>query len=58
MNAEEIRNYVLEKNDVIESFPFGDKVLVFKIKGKIFLLLSLNEEALSLNVKCDPDKSV
>lgn len=58
MNAEEIRNYVLEKNDVIESFPFGDKVLVFKIKGKIFLLLSLNEEALSLNVKCDPDKAV
>lgn len=58
MNAEEIRNYVLEKNDVIESFPFGDNVLVFKIKGKIFLLLSLNEEALSLNVKCDPDKAV
>ena len=58
MNAEEIRNYVLQKNDVIESFPFGDKVLVFKIKGKIFLLLSLNEEALSLNVKCDPDKAV
>ena len=58
MNAEEIRNYVLEKNDVTESFPFGDGVLVFKTNGKIFLLLALNEEAFSFNVKCDPDKAI
>ena len=58
MNAEEIRNYVLEKNDVAESFPFGNNVLVFKTKGKIFLLLSLDEAAISFNVKSDPDKAV
>ena len=58
MNAEEIRNYALEKNDVTESFPFGEGVLVFKVCGKIFLLLSLNTEAISMNLKCDPDKAV
>ena len=58
MNAEEIRNYILEKNDVTESFPFGNNVLVFKTKGKIFLLLSLDEAAVSFNVKCDPEKAM
>ena len=58
MNEEEIRNYALEKNDVTESFPFGEGVLVFKVGGKIFLLLSLNEDSLSVNLKCDPDKAV
>ena len=58
MDAEEIRNYALEKNDVTESFPFGEEVLVFKVNAKIFLLLSLNEDSLSMNLKCDPDKAV
>ena len=58
MNAEEIRNYILEKNDVTESFPFGNNVLVFKTKGKIFLLLSLDEAAVNFNVKCEPEKAI
>ena len=58
MNAEEIRNYSLEKKDVLETFPFGEGVLVFKVNNKIFLLLSITEETVSINLKCDPDKAV
>ena len=58
MNAEEIRNYSLKKKDVLETFPFGEGVLVFKANNKIFLLLSIAEEILSINLKCDPDKAV
>ena len=58
MNAEEIRNYSLEKKDVLETFPFGDDVLVFKVNNKIFLLLSISEETVSINLKCDPDKAL
>ena len=58
MNAEEIRNYVVEKNDVTESLPFGDAILVFKVNNKIFLLLNLDEGNLRINLKCDPDKAV
>lgn len=58
MNIEEIREYALSKPDVEEGFPFGDTTLVFKTKGKIFLLLSLDATPASFNVKCDPDKAL
>ena len=58
MNAEEIRNYSLEKKDVLETFPFGEGVLVFKVNNKIFLILFITEETVSINLKCDPDKAV
>jgi predicted DNA-binding protein (MmcQ/YjbR family)/antitoxin component YwqK of YwqJK toxin-antitoxin module len=57
MNVEEIRGYCLGKEAVDEGFPFGEGVLVFKANGKIFLLMSLDEEPLQFNVKCDPERA-
>ncbi len=55
MNLETIRNYCLQKRGKItEEFPFDDQVLVFKVNGKMFLLTSVNEHPISLNLKCDP----
>jgi len=53
MNIEIIREYCIRKKDVTESLPFGDDTLVFKRKGKIFLLANLDGD-LSLNLKCNP----
>ncbi len=58
MNVEELREYVLQKQDVTEGFPFGEDVLVFKVKSKIFLLLSLSDSPLQFNVKCDPERAI
>ncbi|MBL7931310.1 MAG: MmcQ/YjbR family DNA-binding protein [Bacteroidia bacterium] len=58
MTAEEIRDYCLEKREVEESFPFDNETLVFKVAGKMFLLLALDSQPLQFNVKCDPDKAV
>ena len=58
MNIESIREWALLKEGVTEGFPFGEGVLVFKVKGKIFLLLSLDETPLTFNVKCDPDDAI
>jgi len=58
MDVESIRMYALGKPSVTEGFPFGETVLVFKAGGKIFLLLSLDEQPLQFNVKCDPEKAV
>jgi len=58
MNAEELREYVLQKENVTEGFPFGEDTLVFKVNGKIFLLVSLSSSPLQFNVKCDPDEAV
>ena len=58
MNTEGIRSYCLQKNGVEESFPFDSSTLVFKVGGKIFLLMSLTSETLQFNIKCDPEKAV
>ena len=58
MNIEILREYVLQKPLVEEGFPFGDTVIVFKVNGKIFLLVPLDTEQLQFNVKCDPEKAI
>jgi len=56
MNVEEIRDYCLDKNQVTEGFPFGETTLVFKVTGKIFALISLDN--MWMNLKCDPGLAI
>jgi len=58
MNVETIREYVLQKENVTEGFPFDEETLVIRVKNKMFLLLSLDETPLRFNVKCQPDKAI
>jgi|SRR5688572_10884008 predicted DNA-binding protein (MmcQ/YjbR family) len=58
MNIETIREYCLSRPDTEETLPFGPDTLVYKVNGKVFLLMSLDEEQLRFNVKCDPDKAL
>lgn len=58
MNIEHLRDYCLAKSGTEEGFPFGPDTLVFKIKGKIYLLASLESIPLQFNVKCDPEKAI
>ena len=58
MDIETLREYVLLKPLVTESFPFGDSTLVFKTNNKIFLLVPLDAGQLQFNVKCNPDKAI
>jgi predicted DNA-binding protein (MmcQ/YjbR family) len=57
MDLETIRKYCLEKKSATESFPFGESTLVFKVRGKVFLLMGLDNVPLQFNVKCDPKKA-
>ncbi len=57
MDIESLREYCLLKKAVKEEFPFGESTLVFKVKGKIFLLVGLDQSPLQFNVKCDPEKA-
>lgn len=58
MDVEFIRQYALQKKDVTEGFPFGEDTLVFKVAGKLFLLMGLDSEPLQMNLKCNPDKAI
>jgi predicted DNA-binding protein (MmcQ/YjbR family) len=57
MNIEELRTYCLQKPLTTECFPFDESTLVFKVGGKMFLLTDLNN-AMSVNVKCDPEMAI
>jgi predicted DNA-binding protein (MmcQ/YjbR family) len=54
MNIESLRKYCLGKQGSEESFPFGENTLVFKVSGKMFLLVGLESLPLRFSVKCDP----
>jgi predicted DNA-binding protein (MmcQ/YjbR family) len=55
MDLEEFREYCLAKRAVTEGTPFGETVLVFKVGGKMFALVALDEIPATANLKCDPD---
>jgi len=58
MNIESLRDYCLAKAGTEESFPFGPYTIVFKTKGKIYLLCPLDKQPLQFNGKCDPEYAV
>jgi len=57
MDVEQLREYSLMKPGAEETLPFGPDNIVFKVDGKMFMLLSLDAQPTQFNVKCDPDKA-
>jgi predicted DNA-binding protein (MmcQ/YjbR family) len=58
MNVETFRDYCLGKASATEEMPFGPDNIVFKVKGKMFALLALDEIPTRVNLKCDPDRAL
>jgi predicted DNA-binding protein (MmcQ/YjbR family) len=58
MDIEAFRDYCLSKPLVEESFPFDYSTLVFKVCGKMFALTNLNNEHFTVNLKCNPERSI
>jgi predicted DNA-binding protein (MmcQ/YjbR family) len=57
LNLETLREYCLSKPGATEEFPFDDVTLVFKVKGKMFALSSLDAIVPTINLKCDPEQA-
>lgn len=57
MDLDTLREYCLAKPATEETLPFGPDALVFKVAGKMFLLIALDEEPLRFNAKCDPEQA-
>ena len=55
MEIDEILGFALSLPETEESFPFGPDSVVLKTKGKIFLILNLSSEPLSMNYKASPE---
>lgn len=56
MDIEELREYCMQKTGVEECFPFDNDTLVFKVAGKMFLLIGL-QNPVAFNAKCDPERA-
>ncbi len=58
MDIIQLREYCLSKPQVGESFPFGPGVLVFKVAGKMFALVNVDDVTPFVNLKCDPERAI
>lgn len=58
MDIEQLQQYCLAKPGSEETLPFGPDNLVYKVGGKVFLIVGLDEAPLQFNVKCDPEKAI
>ena len=60
MNIEELRDYCISKKGTTEEFPFDNDTLVFKVMGKMYIMVPLDrwERGKELFiVKIDPEWS-
>lgn len=61
MNIEDLREFCLSIKGVDESFPFfDDRILVFKVMGKMFVYVNIEPKdgEFRVSMKCHPDRSV
>ena len=54
MDAAGLRHLCLDLTGAEESFPFNERVSVFKVGGKVFALCDLAGRPLHVIVKCEP----
>lgn len=57
MEFDTLKSYLMDKPFTTLEYPFGDDVHVFKVKAKMFVLVSHHEGQMSMNLKCDPLES-
>lgn len=58
MDFQFVHSFCLELGPVTEDCPFGPDVITFRIAGKIFALLSVDESPLAINLKAEPEQAI
>ena len=57
MNVEDLYNYCLSIPGAEATTPFDDVTLVMKVCNKMFALIPLDADRLSISLKCEPEKA-
>jgi predicted DNA-binding protein (MmcQ/YjbR family) len=58
MTRDEVIDRCAGMPGAVEDYPFGESVVVFKVGGRIFALVGLDDSPGSVNLKCDPDTAL
>lgn len=53
-----LRDYMLSMPHTADDFPFGPQAMVFRVAGKIFGIMSWEQNPVVISLKCDPDRAV
>ena len=56
MDKEKIETYLATFKGAENSYPFGPEALVYKVMGKMFALVSQQEEPARVTLKCIPEE--
>ncbi len=55
LDYSQIRSHCMAKPGTTEETPFDEVTVTFKVKGKMFVLISPEGAPLRMNLKCDPE---
>lgn len=58
MELTALRSMLLAHPGAEETYPFGPEILVLKVAGKMFALVSWQEEPLRLSLKAEPQQAL
>lgn len=58
MTPERLNRFLLSKPEAYLDYPFGPDAAVYKIKKKMFALLTDHDGGIRLNLKCDPSEAM
>lgn len=58
LKRSDVEGFILKQKDARLDYPFGEEVAVYKVKDKMFALLSEGKEPLNLSLKSDPQLSL
>lgn len=61
MHIEQLREYCIAKKAVTEEFPFNQDTLVFKVMGKMFVMIALDrweKGETPIVLKCNPERVI
>jgi len=54
MSHKEVEEYLLSMPNAKLDYPFGEDVAVYKVKDKMFALVTEKKEPVQISLKCDP----
>ena len=58
MNLTQLQSYLLSKTGATEETPFGPENLVYKVMGRMFALVPLDADPLTISLKCEPGQAL
>lgn len=54
MNHKQVEKYIFSMPNATREYPFGEDVAVYKVKDKMFALISEGSDPVRISLKCDP----